>query len=120
MGSVAIVVIDELGQHRARVTLADQHQVIEAFGPNGPHDPLRDRVGGRCPLRGPHPGDPQTGQPAVEVAAVDGIPVVEEVLRLPAPGRRLQELVPDPGRGRTAVTLKWTSSRRSWRMKKKT
>jgi hypothetical protein len=101
MGSVAIVVIGELGQHRAQVTLVNHDQVIEAFGPNRPHDPLRDRVGGRRPRRGPHPGDPQTGQLVVEVTAVDGIPVVEEVLRLPAPGRRLQELVPDPGGSRT-------------------
>jgi hypothetical protein len=56
----------------------------------------------------------------VKVAAVAGVPVVDEVPRPTAPGRRLQELAPDPGGGRAGVRLTWSSSRRSWRMKKKT
>src|SRR2546425_8308287 len=99
MWSVAIVVIGELGQHRAWVTLVDHDQVIETFSPNGPHDPLGD--GGGRPRRCPPAGDTQARKLAVEFTAVDGIPVVDEVLGPTAPGRRLQELVPDPGSGRT-------------------
>src|SRR5712691_7914511 len=60
-----------------------------------------DGVGDRRPRWGAHSGDIETRQSAVEVTAVDGIPVVDQVLRSSAPGRRLQELVPDPGGGRT-------------------
>ena len=59
MWSVAIVVIGELGQHRPQVTLVDHDQVVEAFGPNRPHDPLGDGVGGRGAWRGPHPPMPR-------------------------------------------------------------
>ncbi len=101
MWSIAIVVINELTDHRTRVTLIDHDQVIEAFGPNGPHDPLGDGVGFRRPWRSPQVGDAWAGRPAGEVATVDGIPVVNEVLRPPALGRCLRKLVPDPGSGRT-------------------
>ena len=60
MWSVAIVVIGELSQHRPQMTLVDHDQVIETFGPDGPHDPLGDGVGGRRPRRGPHAGDTHT------------------------------------------------------------
>ncbi len=57
------------------------------------HDPLGDRVGGWRWWRCSHAGDTQTGEPAVELTAVDGIPVLDEVLGPSAPGRCLQELV---------------------------
>src|SRR5207253_2671743 len=44
-----------------------------------------------------HPGSPVGGR----ITAVDGVPVVDEVLGPTAPGRRLQELMPDPGSDRT-------------------
>jgi len=119
MRSVAIVVVGELGQDHPQVSFVDHDQVVEAFGPNGPHDPLGHSVRVRRAWRGPHPADAQTRQLPVELTAVDGIPVVDEVFRLAAPGRRLQELVPEPAVG-LAVTLKWSSSRRWWRMMKKT
>ncbi len=75
--------------------------MVEAFGPNGPHDPLGHGVSVRRAWRGPHPAEAQTRQLVVEVTAVNGIPVVDEVPWLPAPGRRLQELVPDPRGSRT-------------------
>lgn len=42
MWSVAIVVLSELGQHSAQVTLVEYEQAIETFGSDGPHDPLSD------------------------------------------------------------------------------
>ncbi len=98
MRSVAIVVIDELGQHGSQVALVDDDQVVEAFGPNGPHDPLGHGIGVRRAWRGPHSADAQTGQLAVEVTAVNGILVVDEVLSLPAPGRRPPETGARPTR----------------------
>jgi hypothetical protein len=60
MRSVAIVVIGELGQHGSQVALADDDRVVEAFGPNGPHDPLGYGIGVRRAWRGPYPADAQT------------------------------------------------------------
>jgi hypothetical protein len=46
MRSVPIVVIAELGQHRPQVALIEHDEVIEAFHPKCPHEPLGDGVGG--------------------------------------------------------------------------
>src|SRR6266568_4870546 len=75
--------------------------MVEALGPNRPHDPFGYGVRFRRPWRGAQPGDTQAGQLALEVTAIDGISIVDEVVRLPVPGRRLQELLPDPRRGGT-------------------
>ena len=106
MRPVAIVVAHELLQHRKQVTRVDHDQVVEALGPNCPHDPLGDGVGGRRPRRCPYAGDAQVRQLTVKVTAVNGIPVVDEVLGLPAPGRRLQELPPDPSGSRAGGDVK--------------
>jgi hypothetical protein len=82
------------------VPLVEHEQVIETFGPDRPHDSLHG-VGIWRPRRDSHAGDAQASQPTVKVAAIDSIPVVDEEARLPAPRRCLQELLPDPGSGRT-------------------
>ena len=101
MRSVAVVVLRELSQHRPQVALVEHDQVIETFGPDGPNDSLAQGVGIWRPWRRPHADDAQTGQLTVKVPAIDSIPVVDEKPRLPAPGRCFQELLPDPGSGRT-------------------
>jgi hypothetical protein len=83
------------------VPLVEHDQVIETLGPDRPHDSFAHGVGIWRPWRGPHPDDAQTSQLTVKVPAIDSIPVVDEELWLPAPGRCLQELLPDPGSGRT-------------------
>src|SRR6266702_8845540 len=75
--------------------------MVEALGPNRPHDPFGYGVRFRRPWWGAQPGDTQAGQLALEVTAISGISIVDEVVRLPVPGRRLQELLPDPRRGGT-------------------
>lgn len=47
------------------------------------------------------PAHASAGQLVVEVSAINGISVVDEVFGVPIPGSRLQELVPDPRSGRT-------------------
>jgi hypothetical protein len=37
MGTIVVVVVDELAQDRAPVTLADGYHVIQAFAAGGPH-----------------------------------------------------------------------------------
>ncbi len=83
------------------MALIDHHQVIKAFGPNDVHDPLADGIGGRRPRRAAHAGDAELCQPLVKVAAIDGIPVVDQEPGLPTDRSRLQQLAPDPGCGRT-------------------
>ncbi len=55
MRSVAIVVIRELRQHPAQVALVDHDYVVEALGPNRPHDPFGYSVafGARGGVRNP-------------------------------------------------------------------
>lgn len=67
----------------ARRIRVDHDQVIETFGPNRPQGPFGDRVGPRRPRRGAHPIDTQAGQLAVEVTAMNGISVVDEVFGVP-------------------------------------
>ena len=45
MGAIVVVVMDELGQDRAQVALAEGYQVVEALAADRPHPALRDRVG---------------------------------------------------------------------------
>jgi hypothetical protein len=44
MGAIVVVVVDEFGQDRAQVALANGYQVVEALGADGPHPALRNRV----------------------------------------------------------------------------
>jgi hypothetical protein len=53
MGAIVVVVVDELGQDRAQVALAEGYQVVEAIAAHGPNPALRDRVGARRPNRRP-------------------------------------------------------------------
>ena len=51
MGTIVVVVVDELLQDRHEMALVDHDEVIKTLGANRPHDPLRDRVGVRSPAR---------------------------------------------------------------------
>ena len=55
----------------------------------------------RGPDRCPDAGDAQLRQADAERATVDGVAVVDEVLGPPPPRSRLDQLVPEPRRGRT-------------------
>ena len=91
-----VVVRDELPQYRMQVPLVHHDDVIEALAAKGSHDSLGDRVRPRRSDRGPDAGDPELGKTSIDVASVDGIAIVDEVTGMPTPGRRLQQLSPDP------------------------
>src|ERR1700730_13701123 len=79
-----------------QVPLVHHDDVIEALGAKGSHDSLGDRVRPRRSDWGPDAGDPELGKTSIDVASVDGIAIVDEVTGMPTPGRRLQQLSPDP------------------------
>src|ERR1035437_3043620 len=95
-----VVITDELPEDRAQALLVDDDQVVEALGPEGSPHPLADGVRPRASERCSHSGAAHPGETGIDVAPVDGIAIVDEMSGLPTPGRRLQELAPDPGGGR--------------------
>jgi hypothetical protein len=86
--------MDELGQDRAQVALAEGYQVVEALAADGPHPALRGaRIGVRT-LSMPSPKvRPPTSAPP------DPVAVMDLVVRFAVPGRCFDQLPPDPRRG---------------------
>ena len=100
VGSGGVVVRDVFLQDVPEVALAQHEDVVETVPPEGADDALRDRVRLGGPHRGQHRRDPHRRRPAHEIAAVAAVPVPKEKTRLPAPGRRFANLLPDPALGR--------------------
>ena len=96
VGPIAVVVADELRQHRAEMPLADHDEVIETLPSKRADNSLRDRVRPRG-THGREQGlDAQRRGALHEVATVDGVPIPKEVAGPPAPRRGLDHLAPDP------------------------
>ena len=51
MGSVGVVVLDVLLQHRCEVARSGNQEVVEAFPAQGSDEPFRDRVRARTGVR---------------------------------------------------------------------
>ena len=85
-----------------QVSLADDDRVVHRLRAYRAHDALADggRAGG--PDRCPDGGDAELGQPGAEGAAADIVAVVDEVVGLPSPGSRPDQLLPDRGEGTSA------------------
>ncbi len=95
MRPVAIVVVGELGQCGVQVALIDHDQVIEALPPEGPHHPVGDRILIRCHHRHADAADAQPSGPIAEVGPENAIPIMEQVSRLAAGPRGVEQLLPD-------------------------
>ncbi|HEY8953768.1 MAG TPA: hypothetical protein VIP78_14565 [Candidatus Dormibacteraeota bacterium] len=78
--------MDELGQDRAQVALAEGYQVVEALAADGPHPALRNRVRAGRLNRRPQTLDAQPGGALAEVGAPDPVAIVNQVVRLAVPG----------------------------------
>ena len=96
MGPIVVVVLDELRQDGHEMAVVDHDQVIQTLVANRPHDPFRDRVGVRGPTRRLHSDDAHGSGLGVEVTAIDGVAIVDQMGRLTGPRRRLDQLLPDP------------------------
>ena len=64
MRPVAVVMLFVLAQHRCRVPLVDDQDAVEEFAPDGADEAFGDRVGPRCPERGPDDLDIDGGEPS--------------------------------------------------------
>jgi len=78
MRPIPVVVGSEFIEHGLEVRFIDDDEVVETLGANGPHDPLGERVRFRRPRGRPHAPDAEVAQPCIKVAAMIGIPVVNE------------------------------------------
>jgi hypothetical protein len=117
MGTIPVVVVDELPQYSHEVAVVDYDQVVQALDPNRSHDSFGDRIGVRRPTWGLHAHDPHGSSPGIEVPPVDSVAVVNQMRRLVSPRRASISCRQTHAAVGLEVTLKWTSSRRRWLMK---
>ena len=80
--------------------LAQDDHVIEALAPDRTDEALDVRILPGRPGSDEHFGDPESGQPASEAIAVDGITIAQEVPRRGIPREGLDDLPGRPFRGR--------------------
>ena len=96
MRTIAVVVVDELGQNLVQVGLADGNHVVKALLTDCPDPALGDRVGAGRPKRSPQTPDIDRECALAEGGAPDTVTVVDQISRLAVPGRGLDQLPPDP------------------------
>src|SRR5688572_12884952 len=100
MWTLAVVVLHIFAEHLQKVALIEHDQVVKALAAEGPNDSLRHRVrvGGtyRCHDR----RNPDARSVLNEVLAITTVVVANEIPGLCAPGRRFDDLSPDPLRRR--------------------
>src|SRR5712691_6467757 len=71
--------------------------MVETLSPEGAHHALGDGIGPRGHNWGPDPADTKLPDPGIEVRAIDPIAVMNQIARLLAVRRGVEELLPDPG-----------------------
>src|SRR6266851_719087 len=71
--------------------------MVETLSPEGAHHALGDGIRPRGHHWGPDPAYSEPPHPCVEVDAIDPIPVMNQIARLLAVRRGVEELLPDPG-----------------------
>ena len=77
MRTVRVVVLNELGEDCLEVPLVEDDQMVETLVPQGPNDPLRDRIRAGRPHRAEQGLDTQAPGPLDEVPTIGGIPVAQ-------------------------------------------
>jgi len=96
MRADGVVVVDVLGQDASKVTLAEDDHVIEALSSDGADHTLGDGIRLGSSERRDDRHDAETAQPQIEVTAKAGVSVAYQVAGLLSPGRRSDDLTPDP------------------------
>src|ERR687885_589340 len=112
MRSLQVVVPDELGEDRSEMLLIEDDQMVQTCSTERPDESLDDGIRPRARYGCRNSIDTDPSGSLAKVAAVPRVVIMEQMAWPLAPGRRLDHLLPHPGRGRVAVTLTCTSSRR--------
>ena len=120
MRAMRVVVLDVFPEKRPQVTLVQHDEMVQTVIAEGPDHAFRNSIRPGGSNRTEQRLDAKAFGTLGTVTTINAIAVAEQETRFPAPGCRLHELTPDPGRGGWEVTLKWMSSRRSCAMKKST
>jgi hypothetical protein len=97
--AIALLVRQEASQRGAQVRSVHD-DLIEALAAKGADESFGDRVRPRRPDRRQERLDPETASPLDEVAAVDRVPVADQLAGCPSPRSRSDQLPPDPRGGR--------------------
>ena len=114
MRSVPVVVPHELAQHRPKVPLIQEHQVVEARSAKCPDHSLRDII---CRWRVNRRGDGVDASGAsAEVAVREGISIAQQMPRCASPGVASMNWRHTQAAVGSAVTFRCTNSRRPWAM----
>src|SRR5437764_11964650 len=93
-------VLDERGEYRREMLLVQDAQVVQALAPERADASLDHGVGPRARYGRGNGIDADSSGPLAEVAPRDRVMITEQMAWLVTPGRRLNQLLPHPGRGR--------------------
>ena len=88
--------LDELAEHRTKVTLVHHDDVVEALSPEGSYHPLGNGVGLGCPKGREDCLNADVPGASDEILSEAGVSVSDQELGLNAPRRGLDHLVPRP------------------------
>ncbi len=91
-----------LPEHASQVGLAQHHDVIRAFAPDAAEEPLARGVLARCAVGRPPLRDAARRRDARERRPILAVAITDEIARPLAEGRRLAQLLGDPGIRRVA------------------
>ena len=100
MGTIRIVVADELLQDRAQVLFVQDNEVVEALAPQRPNHPFRHGVRAGSPDWGEQRLGPERPYSFAKLRSVRVVAIPEQLFRRCTPGSRLDDLLPDPSRSR--------------------
>jgi hypothetical protein len=116
MRPLLVVAPHELGQHRAQMLLVQHDDVVKTFSTQGPSTRSHDGVGLWRVDRRRDRIDPDTEDALSELAAIDCIPIAEQMARFLAQGVASMSCRHTQAAVGLAVTLTCTNSRRPWAM----
>ena len=91
-----VVRADELGQYRRQVPLVEHDQVIQALAAKCAHHAFDDRVRTRCSNGRGDAVDTDAPSALAKIAAVDHVPIAQQMARLGAPRGRLNLWAANP------------------------
>src|SRR6266487_4510379 len=100
MRTLLVVILDKFCQYGPKMLLVQDDDVVKALSAQGPDHSFRDGIRHWRVDRSGDSVDADALGALSEVAAIDGIPIVEQMAWFLAPRRGRDDLPPHPGCGR--------------------